>query len=267
MSRPAFVLSDDQARRLIVQLAPVLEAHPVGARDHRAFVRAFIGAVHAATDQTLSPVLYRRLMAAYAPGRGPSTTTLQQEKVAFEEALAQEARAGRTLDAGHAGPDLGEVVRRSVEQALAARTPAPGRPHDMAADPIALAQRDFLQTRLADIEQALLETRAQAARLAAQLQAAQAVHTEQAERIAVMDAQQVSVQQQSAQLLAEVGEQRRYAMQSIDAVRGETRAWKERCTELTAQLARSMQLQEVFRQAAYARGAAIPSLLEQDPPP
>ncbi|MDY7576695.1 hypothetical protein [Actimicrobium sp. CCI2.3] len=55
-------------------------------------------------------------------------------------------------------------------------------------------------------------------------------------------------------------------MQSIDAVRGETRVWKERCAELTAQLARSQQLLEVFRQAAYARGAAIPALMQQDSP-
>jgi hypothetical protein len=264
MSRPAFALSDDQARRLIVQLAPVLAAHPVGARDHRAFVRAFIAAVYAATEQTFSPVLYRRLIAVYAPGRGPSTSTLQQEKVAFEEALAQEARAGRALDAGTVGPDLGAVVRRSVEQALEAKTSQPLRSNVVGLDQVALAQRDFLQARLAETERALLETRAQAARLAAELQASRAVQTVQAERIAVLDAQQATLAQQSAQLLFEVGEQRRYALKTIDEVRGETRAWKERCAELTAQLERSKQLLEVFRQAAYARGAAIPPLLQQD---
>ena len=264
MSRPAFALSDDQARRLIVELEPILAAHPVGARDHRAFVRAFVAAVHMATGQTFSPVLYRRLIAVYAPGRGPSTSTLQQEKIALEEALAQEARAGRALntDAGSAGADLGEVVRRSVEQALSQRAAAPSRNPVLAVDQMALAQRDYLQTRLAETEQALLDTRAQAARLAAELQAAQAVQTLQAERIAILDVQQATLVEQGAQLVNEVAEQRRYALKSIDEVRGETRAWKERCAELTAQLERSKQLLEVFRQAAYARGASIPASIQ-----
>jgi len=103
-----------------------------------------------------------------------------------------------------------------------------------------------------------------AARLAAELQAAQAVQTVQAERIAVMDAQQATLARQSAQFVVEVSEQRRYAMKSIDEVRGETRAWKERCAELTAQLERSKQLLEVFRQAAYAHGATIPASIQLD---
>ena len=265
MSRPAFALSDDQARRLIVQLAPVLAAHPVGARDHRLFVREFIRVVHTATGNTYSPVIYRRLLDVYAPGRAPSTNTLQQEKNALLAALDQEARAGRQLDAGSVGAELGDVVQRSVEAALRRQTSSSARANDSGqGDQMALAQRDYLQTRLVDTEQALQASRAQAARLAAELQTSQAVQVLQVERIAAMEAQCAAAIRQTTQLLFEVGEQRRYAMKSIDDVRGETRAWKERCAELTAQLARSKQLLEVFRQAAYARGAAIPAMLELD---
>jgi len=157
MSRPPFQLTDDQARALLQQLTPILARNPVGAGSNRPFVRDFVRAVHTATGRTYSPAIYRRLLDAYAPDRRPSTDTLAQEKNALVEALSEEAHAGRQLDAD-TGEALAQVVQRAVDGALArqARNHAGATSHDRYTD----AQRDFLQSRLADAERQLNEARA-----------------------------------------------------------------------------------------------------------
>ena len=52
---------------------------------------------------------------------------------------------------------------------------------------------------------------------------------------------------------------RKMALTAIDGVRGETRAWQERCKRVEGQLQQSRQHLEVFRQLAYRRGADIPA--------
>ena len=175
MSRPALLpLPDEQAALLVRALQPLLIDYPAGGRDHRPFVREFIRAAHTATGRTFSAPIYRKLLAAYAPGRSPSTDTLAAEKRAFDASLADEAVAGRALDA-ETGVVLGAVVERAVGMALARQGRAPHADAAGEHHPYRQAQLDFLQARLGETEQMLADVRTQAARLAAELQAAQAV--------------------------------------------------------------------------------------------
>lgn len=263
MTRPAFTLSDDQARQLQQQLTPILERHPAGGRDHRPFVREFVRAVYAATGRSFSPVIYRRLLDVYAPGRTPSTNTLDQEKKALLTELGQEARTGGTLDAATAGADLAAVVQRSVHTALDRL--APTHSPDRSSDQMALAQSDFLQARLTECEAALNQVRSLAARQTAELQAAQAVR----EALQVqLDAANALALQQSArieQLTTEVTGMRKFALTAIEAARGETRAQQDRAAHLEGLLKAEKFNTEVFRRLAYRSGAPIPPNLVPEP--
>lgn len=256
MSRPPFQLKDAQARTLVQQMPAIIERHPAGNRDHRPFVRDFLRAVHTATGATFSPAIYRRLLDAYAPDRRPSTNTLAQEKKVLDADLAREARAGRELDAG-AGAELAAVVEHAVDRALARQRPAPsGEPAP--AESLARAQRDFLQNRLAETERMLEQARAQAARLAGELQAAQAVRDALAAQLAAERADAGQQMQRIAELTKELQGVRLFSMHSVDSVRGETRAWQDRCAHLEGEMQRAKQHLEYFRQIAYQCGASIP---------
>ncbi len=262
MSRPPFQLTDDQARALLQQLAPILARHPIGAGSHRPFVRDFVRAVHTATGRTYSPAIYRRLLDAYAPDRRPSTDTLAQEKNALVDALGDEAHAGRQLDAD-TSEALAHVVQRAVDSALArqARHSAGAASHDRYAD----AQRDFLQARLADAERQLNDVRTQAARLAGEAQAAHAVREALQAQVDAAHAVAAAQSQRIERLASELAGMRTFALNAVDAVRGETRAWQDRCASLDAQLKQERKHLEAFRQIAYRRGAPIPpDLLPED---
>lgn len=261
MGRSAFQLSDEQGRLLVAALPGIFERHPAGGRDHRPFLREFMRAVFDATGKTFSPPIYRRLMAAYAPGRKPSTDTFADEKRLLDEALAQEAIAGRQMD-GQGGEELATIVRRAVQQALQNKSFAPpGQqgPHDAL---LAIAQRDFLQDWLVLTEAQLADVRSAAARMAADLQ------TVQAQRDALVvqgEENRATVKQQAQQLQQltdELGGVRKFSMSAIDGVRGETRAWQERCAALEAKLQEERKHLEYFRQIAYQRGAAVPASLK-----
>lgn len=87
--------------------------------------------------------------------------------------------------------------------------------------------------------------------LQAQLNAANAVATSQSQRI--------------EQLAGELAGMRTFALNAVDAVRGETCAWQDRCASLDAQLKQERKHLEAFRQMAYQRGAPIPpDLLPED---
>ena len=253
-------------QRLVAELAPILERHPVGARSHRPFVREFIRAVHAATGRTCSPVLYRRLLDVYAAGRTPSTATLDQEKKAFVAALAQQSRVERDFAVSRDGERLAELVQHAVDVALAknAQAEASRRP---TGEPISPTERDALQAQLTDIERRLQHSEARASRLAAELQAAVADRDAAQKHLTIIEAASAKHEQYAAQLLHEVGEQRRYAMRAINAAQGETRVWKEHCAVLEHKLVQALQQQEIFRQSANARIGEISDLLPKDPPP
>jgi hypothetical protein len=264
VTRPPFKLLDDEARVLISRLSAIELNCPLDLRDHRPFVRAFLRAVHEATGKTFSPAIYRRLLSAYAPQRRPSTSTLAIEKQRLCDELLLE-RDGATEAATLDAPRLGEVIRAAIAEAMGERT-TPTRRAGAGAG-AAGPDTAFWRERAAESEQALADTRAQAARLAGELLAARAsaelLATELAAARHTLNKQAESI----AKLAAEAEESRRFTMCAIDDARGESRLWRERCQAVEKQaFAKAREdniLLETFRQLAYQRGAAIPPLLRK----
>lgn len=261
MSRPHFQLTDDQARILVSRMHDINSRY-AGIRDNREFVMDFLEAVHQATGHTYSPDIYRRLLQTYAPDRRPSTTTLAQAKKAFEEYRKDQAllahEAGAFPEAG-----LADMVNRAVFQVLSKRVAESGvAGHDSVA--VAVAQRDFLQSRLATTESQLGEVRTHAARLAADLQAANATREILAAEAVTARELAAGLAKQIERLVAELEGQRRFALKAVDDVRGETRAWQERCAAQTTEIEQLKRQMEYFRRAAYQRGAGIPTDLRED---
>lgn len=262
MPRPPFTLTDDQARTLAAGVA-VLEAdYPLDPRNHRPFVRAFLLAVHAATGKWYSPAIYHRLLAAFAPQRRPSTATLAAEKQALQaSAPAVPAVASSPVVPGPevpvaGSPQLQALVAEAVDASLARVARLGG----------GTAQLEFYEARLREAELALLTVRAEAARLAGELAVAKnAVNLHQQE---CLEARAALMKQTEAvgKLTAEVADIRKFALQSIDEARGESRVWKERCVALEAHRQQDARLLETFRQQAYRAGSAIPDILKQEKP-
>lgn len=262
VTRPPFKLLDDEARLLISRLSVIEANYPLDQRDHRPFVRAFLRAVHEATGKTFSPAIYRRLLSAYAPQRRPSTSTLAIEKERLCDELLLE-RDGATEAATLDAPRLGEAIRAAIVEAMGERTTPTRHAGAGATGP----DTAFWRERAAESEQALADTRAQAARIAGELLAARATAELLATELAA--ARQTLRQQADSigKLAAEAEESRRFTMRAIDDARGETRSWRERCQAVEAQaFAKAREdsiLLETFRQLAYQRGAAIPPILRK----
>jgi len=265
-------MTDEQASKLLLLVSPLQERYPPGRPSNRPFVHEFIRAVHTATGRTFSPAIYRRLLKAYAPGYTPSTNTLALEKEAVEREIAGAAAPAPYATAAESSwpapaGDIGDLVRRAVEDALARQLGNVGKAlqgeQQMAQTHIA-----DLSNRLAASDRALAETRGLAAKLAADLQmaterAADAnarLHQAEASAQALREAQAAAMQA----VADELAEIRKFAMCSIDDVRGETRAERERRAQLEELLKTNERLMEVFRQSAYARGGAIPPELRTE---
>jgi len=279
LSRQPFSLTDDQAARLLTALRPIAERHPVDTQSNRPFIRDFIRAVHQATGRTFSPAIYRRLLNVYAPDRRPSTTTLSIEKEFVERELATAAitsvaptflpsdSAVPVSEAPPGAVDMAALVRKAVEDALIRHA---GAASDRWAGEQQMAQAHIadLSARLAASERALAESRAQAAHLAADLHFAQETaarcqaQLEAAERAAQAQAEAHTLALNK--LAAEMDEIRKFAMRSIDDVRGETRAERDRRIHAEELLKTNQKMTELFRQMAYQRGGAIPAELRME---
>lgn len=120
------------------------------------------------------------------------------------------------------------------------------------------------------LQRTLAEVRGQAARLAAELKLA--TEREADMRVRLQEAETAARTQRVAQeaamqaVTAELAEIRKFAMRSIDDVRGETRTERERCVQLEELLKKNERLMETFRQIAYQRGGQIPAELRMAPP-
>jgi hypothetical protein len=266
MPRQKITLTDDQGRALVRALAPILARHPAQAGSHRPFVRDFIRAVHAATGCLYSPTIYRRFLHAYAPGRNPSSDTIEQEKAAFAAELdhASAGTGGATVDAAGAPMSLSVLsllVEQAVDRAIGRSTP----PTSAAAsgERVLQAQLDFLQAQLVARERQLADSQAKAAHLAAQCLAADESNKLLRSALDAERARCTDLVTRLAGMEKEVAGVRAFALQAIDGVRGETRAWQERCEALKQDVKRRQFETEVFRRLAYARGAAIPPEIEK----
>lgn len=253
---------------------PLRDKYPPGGPSNRAFVHEFIKAVHTATGRTFSPAIYRRLLNTYAPDRKPSTNTLALEKEAVERELSggplAPLRMASPVIESYAQPlgDVADVVRRAVEDTLTLQL---RRIADALTGDLKMAQDHIadLGARLAGSDRALAEARVKAARLASELHASQ--EREAIIRKQLREAEVIATTQGQAHAAAleavnrELAEIRKFAMRSIDDVRGETRVERDRRAQLEELLKRNERLMEVFRQAAYQRGGAIPAELRMDP--
>jgi hypothetical protein len=266
-------MSDEQARKLLLLITPLKEQFPPGGHSNRPFLHEFIKAVHTATGRTFSPTIYRRLLNTYAPDRRPSTNTLTLEKEAVEREMAGGAKSMPAVPPlEHSWPapagDISDVVRQAVEDALSRQLANMGKALQ-GEQQMAQVHIADLSNRLAASDRALAETRGLAAKLAAELQiaterAADAQERlEQAEQSAHMQREREAVAMQA--VAAELSEIRKFAMRSIDDVRGETRAERERRIQLEELLKTNERMMEVFRQVAYQRGGAIPPELRMEP--
>jgi hypothetical protein len=240
--------------------------HPLNPRDHGPFVRAFVRAVHEATGKTFSPVIYRRLLDAYAPDRRPSTSTLERAKQSLIDELEIE-REGAAEVAAVDAPHLVALIRDAVRDAIG--THPVHSPHVAGASTSAGSDVAFWRERAAEAERAVTNAQAQASRLAGELLAARASCDAMA---AELTAARSQLKEQTAQiktLAAEFEQARLFSMHAIDNARGETRAWRERCASVEAQAATRARedniLLETFRQLAYQRGAAVPAVLQKGP--
>lgn len=253
MARKAIKLTEDQARNLEDAMPAIMARHPADALNWRAFVDDFIRAVHAATGQTYSPLVYRRFMDEYAPGRTPATETLESAKKDLVRELASQARAAEQLAAkqsASAGPDLAQLVEKAVARVLASA------PRNSAEAEQLRAQFNYLQDQLASAEKSNLEVRGRAARLAGELLAANESRAALQEQLGIANMALAAQIERVGQLAEECQGARLFAMNAIDAVRGETRAVQERVVDLEARLKRAQDGAEVYRQMAYRAGSA-----------
>ncbi|GJI93623.1 hypothetical protein RugamoR57_03410 [Duganella caerulea] len=264
MGRPPFSLSDPQARLLTQRVAELELACPSGGNSHRPFVRGFILAVHEATGQFFSPTIYRRLLAAYAPARRPSTVTLADEKDRLAHELGQPPSPAPTNSAPSAppapAPDLHTLQARIAEAV------EHGFNRARQAQRTDSAESRFLLNRLQEAEQQLADLRATAASLASELAVARQSarqHAEEAARASGALARQAN---SVAALTDEMAQLRKFALIAIDEARGEGRAWKERATALEARRQADARLMESFRRLAYQKGAEIPPELTKEHP-
>lgn len=267
-------MTDEQAGKLVMLVAPLRDQYPPGGPSNRPFVHEFIKAVHAATGRTFSPAIYRRLLDAYAPDRKPSTSTLALEKESVERELAAQVAppsfgaAAPGLNVAPPAGDIADLVKRAVEDTLARELGSIG--NAVRGDQkMAQAHIADLSSRLAASDRSLAEVRGQAARLAAELKLA--TEREADMRVRLQEAEAAAKAQREAQqatmqaVAAELAEIRKFAMRSIDDVRGETRTERERRVQLEELLKRNERLMETFRQVAYQRGGQIPAELRMEP--
>ncbi|HEX8413268.1 MAG TPA: hypothetical protein VF637_05210 [Sphingomicrobium sp.] len=264
MTRPIFQPSDDEARILISRLRSINVDHPLNPRDHGPFLRAFVRAVYEATGKTFSPVIYRRLLDAYAPERRPSTSTLERAKQSLIDELEIE-REGAAEVASVDAPHLAALIRDAVLEAFGTnRVPSP---HVIGANASAGPDVAFWRERAAEAERAIADAQAHAARLAGELLAARASCDAMAAELAAARGQLKEQTAQIGKLATEFEQARLFSMRAIDDARGETRAWRERCASVEAQAAARARedniLLETFRQLAYQRGAAVPAVLQK----
>ncbi|MFK3741376.1 hypothetical protein [Massilia sp. TN1-12] len=241
MSRPPFRLPDDQARRIAQRVAVLDQDIPLDTSNHRPFVGAFIEAVHDATGSYFSPMIYQRLLRAYAPARRPSTATIASERARIMDTAEQLERAAGLDDVQR--ERFTEAIRTVIADELDQR---------LASLPVAdtatgSSQVEFFKNRLAECESELRALRATAAQLVTDL----ALSTQRAE---IADRELSDQRQANDKLLEQLrvvqesaDGNRRFALMSIEEVRGEVRHWKDRCVDLELQRQRDLQQLDAMR--------------------
>lgn len=262
MSRPAFALTDDQARLLATRVATLQATYPFDQRSHRPFVRAFMRAVHEATGQLYSPAIYQRLLSAFAPERRPSTATLAAEKQSLAVEIVVRAEQDVVAGGRPNGSELRDLsqLHLLVTDAIDAGLARAARSAGLGG----VAQTEFYAGRLREAEKHLAVLRTECGRLEVELAIARQSSQQHAQESARSAADLARQADAILALTSEMADIRKFALLAIEEARGEARVWKDRCVALEAQRQVDARLMETFRQLAYRRGAAIPDPLRQD---
>lgn len=241
MSRPPFRLPDEQARQLVHKVAVLDQSIPLDTNNHRPFVGAFIQAVFEATGKFFSPMIYQRLLRAYAPTRRPSTATIASERARVIDDTQQLDRAAGMDDLQR--ERFAQTIRNAIADELELRLGNLPAPETASGS----AQAEFFKNRLGECERDLRDLRIKAAQLVTDL----AVAVQRAELLERELGQQrqandkLVVQLRSAQESSDG--YRRFALMSIEDARGEARQWKERYAESEVQRQRDFQQLDAMR--------------------
>lgn len=250
MSRPPFRLPDDQARRIAQKVSALDQDIPLDTSNHRPFVGAFIQVVRDATGNYFSPMIYQRLLRAYAPARRPSTATIASERARIMDTAEQLERAAGLDDVQRERftEAIRNVIADELEQRLAS-LPA-------ADTTTGSAQVEFFKNRLAECENELRALRATAAQLVTDL----ALKTQRAEIAERELGEQRQANEKLVEQLRGIQESsdgnRRFALMAIDEVRSEVRHWKDRCADLELQRQRDFQQLDAMRRLVSAQDKA-----------
>ena len=234
------------------RVAPLLDRYPLDPRDHRPFLRAFIRVVHDVTHKLYGPDIYRRLLRAYASGRSPSTSTIANERQALERELANAAPATTSMPAGSFQPTSAADAVLDTATIRAVFTESMPQFARLATQAGRDAQVEYLVNKLRDAERATADARAQAARIAGELQSQAASVDLLTRELAASQSALAQQQNVVASLTEELKGQRLFAMQSIEMGRAETRMAKDRIAELQSKIDR---LEMTIDQLRMARGA------------
>jgi hypothetical protein len=280
--RPRVTLTDAQARILVQQLGPIKERHENNPRQHRPFVADFVRAVYHATGRTHSAGFYRKLLVAFAPGRTPSTPTIEIEKNLLEHELGRAALADNMGEPTvHADSELAGLLPVSATAAAFGIRPDAPRATDPAqlqaigllqhlarklellerapagADPSAglQAHNDYLRERLASVEAELATMRTLAARMTASAQEEAGLAAERGRQLEALHARAAEQAAALAAIAATADGDRKFFAMQVDGVRCETRAARERCAQLEQVVKEREQQMEMYRQMAYSKGA------------
>ena len=248
-------LSDVQSLELSARLAAIIPAK--AGRSHRMIVREFIETVFDITGKLYPITAYETEFDKHFPDRSPSRATFASELKSIRDEIASIKTATVELNAAKR-EDLSNIVKIAVADALAKYFPV----LDSSTQVIdANKVIEFFQSELSQKEQQCRALSAANVALKAKLHAASMLYDKSKEQEKAFNEQINEHAQSMNKMLVEIDGQRRYAMQSIEAVRGETRSWKERYETLAAQQRKDKSLLEHFRRLAYQRGAPIPDQL------
>lgn len=252
MSRPPFRLPDDQARLLVQKVGVLDQSIPLDTNNHRPYVGAFIRAVFEASGKFFSPMIYQRLLRAYAPTRRPSTATIASERVRVIDDTQQLDKAEGLDDVQR------ERFAQTIRNAIADELDLQLGKLSIADTSSESAQIEFYKNRLAECERDLRDVRVKAAQLvtdlAVALQRAELLDRELGEQRQANDklVDQMRALQESAD------GNRRFALMAIEEVRGEVRHWKDRCADLEVQRQRDFQLLDAMRRMVSDQDKARP---------
>jgi len=263
VTRPAFSLSDGQAKQILLVMQDLLTRYP-HSRQNRPILEGLIRAAHCATGRFFGVQTYQRLLNTYAPGRRPSTATILAAKRDVERRLFEEsAWHEKKQDDDTAGVDYAnhKVARHTRAEHWADRELGDGL--SLAdATTVRLLQleledqrrrRQQAEAHNASVQERLHIAAAELAHVQGRLQAQAQELREMRERLTQLTELAMRAQE------IEVG-QRNFTLQAIESARTENRLWRERYEGIEALRKEERNLMETYRRQTQAQALELARL-------